>query len=354
MPSPTVTITFKLQDIGGGSDAAAQLVVTLCNYGNAVPRVAGTSILADVVLTPAVAGDGTGSFTPWGNDVITPGPNVTFYMVQVKNAQGGVIQANAYQFGGSGSFDLSSLAPMTAPSAPVVSNAVVTNPTGTQTIIGFPLVTALSNCVVNDSLAFAGATSGQTIVKATAVASGTLTLPAATDTLVGKATTDTLTNKTLNTSGTGNHVQIAGVDLPASIGSSGQVLTNNSGALAFQSRTAAISYVIDGVGNIPSTGAYGQLNIPFACTLTGWVLTADASGSAVIDVLRSTYAGFPTTSSIAGTDKPTLSSVQKNENLGPLSSWGSTALSAGDQLQFNLNSVTTCKRLNLTLNITMP
>lgn len=50
---------------------------------------------------------------------------------------------------------------------------------------------------------YSGSTSGNTAVKAAAVASGTLTLPAATDTLVGKATTDTLTNKTINcTSGT--------------------------------------------------------------------------------------------------------------------------------------------------------
>lgn len=48
-------------------------------------------------------------------------------------------------------------------------------------------------------LKIAGTTSGSTIIDATAVASGTLTLPAATDTLVGKATTDTLTNKTLTT-----------------------------------------------------------------------------------------------------------------------------------------------------------
>lgn len=46
-------------------------------------------------------------------------------------------------------------------------------------------------------LKIAGTTSGSTILDATAVASGTLTLPATTDTLVGKATTDTLTNKTL-------------------------------------------------------------------------------------------------------------------------------------------------------------
>jgi hypothetical protein len=203
-------------------------------------------------------------------------------------------------------------------------------------------------------IVLSGSTSGSTAIIPSAVASGTLTFPAATDTLVGKATTDTLTNKTISTSGSGNHIQIAGVDLPTSIGSSGQTLTNNAGALAFQSRVASISYVIDGGGSTPTTGIKGQISIPAACTVTGWVLTADVSGSAVIDVLRSTYAGFPTTSSIAGTDKPTLSSVQKNENLGPLTLWGSTAISAGDQIQFNLSSATTVTRLNLTLNVTIP
>lgn len=47
------------------------------------------------------------------------------------------------------------------------------------------------------TMSLLGSTSGQTKINANAVASGTLTLPAATDTLVGKATTDTLTNKTL-------------------------------------------------------------------------------------------------------------------------------------------------------------
>jgi hypothetical protein len=57
----------------------------------------------------------------------------------------------------------------------------------------------------------AGTTSGSTILDATAVASGTLTLPAATDTLVGKATADIFTNKTFDTAGTGNTLQVGSI-----------------------------------------------------------------------------------------------------------------------------------------------
>jgi hypothetical protein len=64
----------------------------------------------------------------------------------------------------------------------------------------------------------AGTTSGSTIVDASATASGTLTMPAATDTLIGKATTDTLTNKTFDTAGTGNSFSINGVAATANTG----------------------------------------------------------------------------------------------------------------------------------------
>jgi len=119
------------------------------------------------------------------------------------------------------------------------------------------------------------------------------------------------------------------------------------------SRTAVISYTIDGGGAVPSTGAKGQLSIPFPCTLTGWVITADVSGSCVVDVLRSSYAGFPATVSIAGSDKPSLTASQKNEDLS-LSGWGSTAIVAGDEIQFSLNSVSTVTRINVALNISIP
>ncbi len=128
-----------------------------------------------------------------------------------------------------------------------------------------------------------------------------------------------------------------------------------SATAAQPSRVSAFFYTIDGGGSAPSTGAWGQLDVPMNCTITGWVLTADQAGDAVVDVLRSTYAGFPTVASIASSDKPTLAGSppeQKNENLA-VSVW-TTALHAGDQLQFNVNSASTVTRLNLTILITIP
>ena len=118
------------------------------------------------------------------------------------------------------------------------------------------------------------------------------------------------------------------------------------------SAVGALEYIIDGGGSTPGTGLYGTIEIPTNCTITGWSLIADAAGSAVIDVLKSTFAAFPTNSSITGTDKPTLASGQKQQNL-TLSAW-STTLLQGDVLQINLVSVTTCKRLCLMIFVSIP
>jgi hypothetical protein len=84
-------------------------------------------------------------------------------------------------------------------------------------------------------------------------------------------------------------------------------------------------------------------------TITGWTLLADQPGSIVVDVWRDSYASFPPTAAdtIAGTEKPTLESVQKNQDLG-LSTW-TTSMAAGDILAFNVDSAATVQRVTLSI-----
>jgi hypothetical protein len=106
-----------------------------------------------------------------------------------------------------------------------------------------------------------------------------------------------------------------------------------------------ISLTVDGGGSAITTGSKGYVSIPYAMTLQGWTILADQTGSVVIDVKKATYAGFPTTASIAGSEKPTLSSARKNTD-GTLSSW-TTTVSAGDIIEFNVDSAATVERVNL-------
>jgi hypothetical protein len=72
--------------------------------------------------------------------------------------------------------------------------------------------------------------SGSTTLNASAIASGTLTLPAATDTLVGKATTDDFTNKTFDTAATGNVLKINGTQV-SDVTGTGKVVLDTSPTL---------------------------------------------------------------------------------------------------------------------------
>ena len=142
------------------------------------------------------------------------------------------------------------------------------------------------------------------------------------------------------------------VPVPGPTGPTGPAGPTGAPGTSTGSQYGSFMYIIDGGGSVPSTGLRGTIHVPTACHITGWSLIADATGSAVVDVLKSTYAAFPSNTSICSTDRPTLASVQNNENLA-VSVW-SNSLTAGDVLQMNLVSVTTCKRLCLTLFVSIP
>jgi hypothetical protein len=98
-----------------------------------------------------------------------------------------------------------------------------------------------------------------------------------------------------------------------------------------------ITAIFDGGGSVLTTKTV-YVQVPYACTVTGWRIVADVSGSAVVGVWKDTYANYPPVvgDSIAGSEKPTLSGAQKNEDT-TLSTW-TTSISAGDYVAFNLES----------------
>ncbi len=115
--------------------------------------------------------------------------------------------------------------------------------------------------------------------------------------------------------------------------------------------TVGIPLVLDGGGAVLTTGVkLSGIEIPFAATITGWTVTADVSGSIVCTVSKATYANVPTFTAISGTEKPTLSSAQKNQDLS-LTTW-TTAVAAGDLLEVSIDSVATITRATLNIRMT--
>jgi len=140
------------------------------------------------------------------------------------------------------------------------------------------------------------------------------------------------------------------ITLPAAGGAANEILQYNASQVAsFVSNTRTLNFVIDGGGSAITTGVKGHIVIDGDYTITGWTVIADQSGSIVVDVNRATFSTFPTTASIAGTELPTLSSVQKAEDLA-LTSW-TTTLSARDILEFEVDSATTVTRVTVALRL---
>jgi hypothetical protein len=140
------------------------------------------------------------------------------------------------------------------------------------------------------------------------------------------------------------------ITLPAAGGAANDVLQfDGSQNASFVNNTRSLNFVIDGGGSAITTGKKGVIVLDGNYTVTGWTIIADQSGSIVVDVNRATYTNFPTTSSIAGSELPTLSSAQKNEDL-TLSSW-TTTLSARDVLEFEVDSASTVTRVTVALRL---
>lgn len=123
-------------------------------------------------------------------------------------------------------------------------------------------------------------------------------------------------------------------------------LRDNMTALA--PKAIVVQFGAVGAGVI-TTGVKLYVEVPVSMRITGWTLVSTLSGSIVIDVWKDSYANFPPTvaDTIAGSEKPTLSSAQKAQDL-TLSTW-TTDITAGEVLAFKVDSAATVEQVTLTL-----
>lgn len=115
---------------------------------------------------------------------------------------------------------------------------------------------------------------------------------------------------------------------------------------------STLNFVIDGGGSAITTGIKGDLVVDYSGTITTWTALADQSGSIVVDIWKDTYANYPPTiaDTITGAEKPTISAATKGQDTS-LNSGSGWAVTAGDVLRFNVDSVATIQRATIALKI---
>ena len=135
------------------------------------------------------------------------------------------------------------------------------------------------------------------------------------------------------------------------LGVDGQKLASDGTDAVWEDDIVTINFIIDGGGSAITTGEKGHLIVDFACTIQSVTVLADQSGSIVVDIWKDNYASFPPIDgdSITASAPPTLSGAQKSQD-STLTSW-TTTITAGDILAYNVDSITTCERVLISLKV---
>ena len=111
--------------------------------------------------------------------------------------------------------------------------------------------------------------------------------------------------------------------------------------------------LIDGGGSTITTGVKPGFTVPYNALITRWDIKADQSGSIVVDVWKDTYANYAPTvaDSIVTSEKPTLSAAIKNQDTS-LNGGSGWAVTKGDDIRLNVDSITTCQWVKIDFWVT--
>jgi hypothetical protein len=146
-----------------------------------------------------------------------------------------------------------------------------------------------------------------------------------------------------------------GVGPQGAIGATGATGAGVTGAVGATGATGAtgpsedvLTIYIDSTPDDISVGKKAFRFIPYDCNAVEWYVIAGQTGSIEFDIKKSSFANYPTTTSIVGSDYPGLSGTMKNSNAG-ITSWG--GLSAGDVIDFAINSNTGIQSVGLFIKI---
>lgn len=140
----------------------------------------------------------------------------------------------------------------------------------------------------------------------------------------------------------------AGVSAADSGGKTVITINNNGYATGTGVASGSITAVFS--GSPIATSSVAWVKMPYEATITEWDITAYSTAPTVIcDVGKGTYTSFgPTTfGSIAGSEKPTLTSQQKNSDKA-LTTW-TTSVSQNDYIYFNVTNIDTATECVVTV-----
>jgi hypothetical protein len=118
--------------------------------------------------------------------------------------------------------------------------------------------------------------------------------------------------------------------------------SNLSGTNTGDRNKRTIMTTIDGNYAPPAVDEGDCVRPAYSGTITGWYIDSKVSGSIVVDVKKNG-------STIAGTEKPTLSSATSNSD-NNLTTW-TTSLTGGDQICFEVDSASTLTKANVALTV---
>ena len=178
-------------------------------------------------------------------------------------------------------------------------------------------------------------------------------------TVTGAAQTSITSLGTLDYLTIDNDLTITGGDIIVSLGNieiaqSGRHLEFPDGTRLNSTQAETIGIRVDNGSSALTTGVKGHRVLPYDCEIVEWTLTSTDTGNVDFEINWCTYANYPTTASAHAhhSYSPNLSSANKaTSGTLTLSEWTTYQFSAGDILEFEIQSSTTPTVTNATLSV---